>query len=70
MSADQTPAPPAQTIAYTPAWMLYVYADRAFLTFDGHLAATATCLTPIQEARIEGIFQRLTRRAKERTDCP
>jgi len=57
-----TPAPsssPPIPAPYTPAWMLYVYDQRAFLTFDGRLIATAMVKTPAQESRFEGVFHRL-----------
>lgn len=61
------PNAPADTSAwatpYAPAWALYMYQDgpreRAFLTFGGALIATATCTTPTDAARIEGLFRRL-----------
>ncbi len=59
------PPPPAAAPAatpYVPAWMLYVYHEQAFLTFNGRLVATATVTTPAQEARIEGVFDGLTDR--------
>jgi len=37
-----------------------VYGTRAFLTFDARLIAEATVTTPSQEARITGVFHRLT----------
>ncbi len=61
-----TPVPPQPQPAATPyvaAWALYIYEDgphqRAFLTFNGRLVASATCATPAQEARIEDLFHRL-----------
>ncbi len=59
-STSTTPAAPPAA-----AWMLYIYPrsptspGRAFLTFNGRLVASATCTTPAQEARIEGLFHRL-----------
>ncbi len=63
----QPPPPPAP---YVPAWMLYVYETRAFLTFDGRLIATATVATPAQGARIEGVFDRLTHGHAARRAAP
>ncbi len=55
------PAPTAPTVPpYTSSWMLYLYDDIAYLTFDGRLAATATVTTAVQRARIEGVYARLT----------
>jgi len=62
------PAPPAPAplsavspaTPYVAAWMLYVYDEQAFLTWDGRLVATAAATTPAQETRIEGAFDRLT----------
>ncbi len=56
----QRPAPPVPAPPYTPAWMFYVYDERAYLTFDGRIQATATCSTPAQVARIEALYGRLT----------
>ena len=70
MSTDQTsapPAPPPPPAPYTPAWALYLYRRRAFLTYNGQLITVATCLTPAREARIEGIFRRLARRTRTDT---
>jgi len=59
---DNTPTPAARAgSVYAPAWMLYVYDERAFLTFDGRLVAYTAVMTPAQGARVEGIFDRLTR---------
>lgn len=59
---DNTLTPAARAWAdYVPAWMLYVYDKRAFLTFDGWLVAYAAVTTLAQGARVEGIFDRLTR---------
>ncbi len=57
-ATPQTP-PPAPMTPVTPAWSLYVYGTRAFLTFDARLIAEATVTTPAQEARITGVFHRL-----------
>ncbi len=55
------PSPVAPSVPpSTPAWALYVYGTHAFFTFDGRLVAQATVATPGQEARIEGMFARLT----------
>ena len=58
----RTAAPPCAPL-YAPAWALYIYQDgpreRAFLTFGGALIATATCTTPTDAARIEGLFRHL-----------
>jgi len=59
MTTQQTP-PPAPATPYTPAWALYVYDERAFFTFEGRLIAWASIATPTQDARIEGVFHRLT----------
>ncbi len=55
---QQTPLP-APATPYTPAWAFYVYAERAFFTYDGYLIAWASVSTPTQDARIEAVFQRL-----------
>jgi len=52
-------SPPASVTPYTPAWALYIYAERAFFTYDGRLIAQSSVATPAQDARIEGVFQRL-----------
>jgi len=59
-------APPAPAAPYAPAWMLYVYGVRAFLTFDGKIVATAPCATPVQEDRLIALFDRLTARTSRR----
>jgi len=67
------PPPPAAAPAatpYVPAWMLYIYEGRAFLTWDGRLVATAAVTTPAQEARIEGVFDRLTHGHAARRAAP
>jgi len=61
-SAATSPTPltaPAAT-PYVPAWCYYIYDQRAFVTYDARLVATAAVTTPAQEARIEGVFDRLT----------
>jgi len=63
------PAPPVPA-PYVPAWALYVYETRAFLTFDGRLIATATVATPAQGARIEGVFDRLAHGRAARRSTP
>jgi len=57
----QRPAPAPQTMPYAPQWMLHLY-DRAFLTFDGKIVATAPCTTPAQEDRLIALLDRLTTR--------
>jgi len=64
MTRDRT-APPSP--AYTPAWALYIYCRRGYLTYDGRLIARAVCLTPAQEARLEALYESLTRRARDRS---
>ncbi len=66
MTPDRT-APPSPAPAYTPAWALYIYCRRGYLTYDGRLIARAVCLTPDQEARLEALYERLTRRARDRS---
>jgi len=59
--APRSPAPTASPPApYVPAWALYLYEGRAFLTWDGRLVAHVAVAMPAQEARIEGVFDRLT----------
>ncbi len=59
--APRSPAPAASPPApYVPAWALYIYEGRAFLTFDGRLVAHVAVTMPAQETRIEGVFHRLT----------
>jgi len=55
--------PPTPVTPYVPAWALYVYDKRAFVTFDGRLGATAACAMPAQQARIEATLARLNERA-------
>jgi len=62
MTAMQQTPPSAPATPVTPAWALYIYGTRAFFTYDGHLVATATVATPAQDARIVGVFHRLTGR--------
>jgi len=52
-------SPPVPVTPYTPAWALYVYAERAFFTYDGYLIAWVSVATPTQEARIESVFHHL-----------
>lgn len=63
MTTATPPQPRPAATPYVPAWALYLYEDgphqRAFLTFNGALVATATCATPAHEARIESVFNRL-----------
>jgi len=69
--APRSPAPAASPAApYVPAWMLYVYEGRAFLTFDGRLVATAAVATPAQGARIDNVFHRLNRSHAARRSAP
>ena len=57
--------PPASAAPpYLPAWALYIYDDRAFVTFDGRLVATAACAMPAQQARVEATLARLNERAR------
>jgi len=56
---EQTP-PPAPATPVTTAWALYIYGTRAFFTYDGRLIAEATVATPAQDARITGVYDRLT----------
>ncbi len=67
---EQRLVPAPQTTPYAPAWMLYMYDDRAYFTYNGRLAATATCATAAQAARIEGIFQRLANPTSTRSNSP
>ena len=60
MTAMQPTPPPAPATPVTPVWALYVYAERAFFTYDGYLIASASVATPAQNARIEGVYARLT----------
>ncbi len=53
-------APPAPASPYTPAWSLYVYDDRGYLTFAGRVVATASVATLAQETRLIALFQRLS----------
>lgn len=55
-------APPPPVTPYVPAWALYIYDDRAFLTFNGRLVATAACAMPAQQARVEATLARLNER--------
>ena len=59
----ETQPTPAAASPYVPAWALYIYDDRAYVTFNGKLEATATCRTPAQQARIETTLARLNERA-------
>jgi len=52
--------PASPTAPYTPAWALYVYNDIAYLTFNGRLAATAAYHTSTEQARVNGVYARLT----------
>ena len=56
------PVPPPPVTPPTPVWALYVYDERAFFTFEGRLIAQASVTTPAQDARIVGVFHRLTGR--------
>jgi hypothetical protein len=58
LTPQNAPAPPVTP--YTPSWMLYVYDEIAYLTFNGRLAATAAYHTPTEQARINGVYARLT----------
>jgi len=62
--STQQPAASAPATPYVPTWALYVYDDRAFLTFDGRLVATAACAMPAQQARVEATLARLNERAR------
>ncbi len=57
-TSQNVPASP--TAPYTPAWALYVYNDIAYLTFNGWLAATAAYHTSTEQARVNGVYARLT----------
>jgi len=54
------PAPPARP--YTPAWEVYIYDDRAYVTFNGRLVATEKCDTADREARLVATRDRLNHR--------
>jgi len=71
-----TPTTPAATLsaprpapAYVPAWALYVYDERAFLTFDVRIQASATCRTAGQLARLVALQDRLNDRRARRADA-
>ncbi len=55
---QNVPASPATP--YAPSWMLYVYDEIAYLTFGGRLAATAAYHTSTEQARVNGVYARLT----------
>jgi hypothetical protein len=53
-------APP--TTSYKPQWAVYVYVDRAYITYNGRLVATETCPTAAQEDRLVAVRDRLNHR--------
>jgi len=53
-------APPATP--YTPAWALYIYNDRAYITYNARLVATETCATAAQEDHLAAVRDRLNHR--------
>ncbi len=65
---QQTPVPAPPVTPYTPAWAFYVYAARAFFTYDGYLIAWASVSTPTQDARIESVFHRLAQHNTQRSN--
>ena len=69
MTAQAPQAPPLPATPYVPAWALYVYDGRAFLTFDVRLQATATCRTPAQLARLVDLQDRLNSRLMARASA-
>jgi len=70
MTAMQQTPPPAPATPYAPSWGLYIYGTHAFFTYDGRLIAEVTVTTPDQEARIEGVFHRLTQHTTQRSTRP
>jgi len=60
MTAQQQTSPPSPATPYAPSWMLYVYDEIAYLTFNGRLAATAAYHTSTEQTRINGVYARLT----------
>jgi len=60
MTTQQQTPPPEPATPYAPRWMLYVYNDIAYLTFNGRLAATAAYHTSTEQARVNGVYARLT----------
>jgi len=69
MTAQAPQTTPLPATPYVPAWALYVYDERAFLTFDVRLQATATCSTPAQLARLVALQDRLNDRRARRADA-
>jgi len=66
MTMQQIAPPAPAPHPYTPAWSLYVYDDRGYLTFAGRVVATASVATPAQEDRLITLFHRLTIRTSRR----
>ncbi len=64
------PVPPALVIPDAPAWALYIYGTHAFFTYDGRLIADAPVATPAEDARIMGVFNRLTQHTTQRSTRP
>ncbi len=48
-------APTTPVTLYEPAWALYVYDDRAYITYNGRLVAIETCATATQEASLVAV---------------
>jgi len=69
MTAQAPQAPPLPGAPYVPTWALYVYDERAFLTFDVRIQASATCRTAGQLARLVALQDRLNDRRARRADA-
>jgi hypothetical protein len=70
MTTQQQTSSPAPMTPDAPSWGLYIYGTHAFFTYDGRLIAEATVATPAQDARIMGVFNRLTQHTTQRSTRP
>ncbi len=59
-AAPSPVAPPATP--YTPQWAVYVYDDRAYITYNARLVATEKCATAAQEVSLVATRDRLNHR--------